>query len=163
MPQKSVTVLCISRASSRLRIGELWSPQKSHVATFVVSSAGSLKRSNDDPASDNHGVLYDIGPLFNNRVSRAQRKQRRRSFRITLSFATRREWVLHSLRIYPCVTTEITLLDPENVSTSSRCRQKYTAIRIETTVSAAPNSVATYQVLVLNTVSGSKNLWMNVL
>lgn len=41
--------------------------------------------------------------------------------------------------------------------TSSRRLQKYIAIRTETTSSAAPNSPATYLVLLLATVSGSKN------
>jgi hypothetical protein len=47
--------------------------------------------------------------------------------------------------------------------TSSRRLQKYIAIRTETTSSAAPNSPATYLVLLWSTVSGSKNSWMNVL
>ncbi len=47
--------------------------------------------------------------------------------------------------------------------TSSRRLQKYIAIRTETTSSAAPNSPATYLVLLLSTVSGSKNSCMNVL
>jgi hypothetical protein len=41
--------------------------------------------------------------------------------------------------------------------TSLRRLQKYIAIRTETTSSATPNSPATYLVLLLSTVSGSKN------
>jgi tetratricopeptide (TPR) repeat protein len=42
-------------------------------------------------------------------------------------------------------------------TTSSRRRQKYTAIRTASAARVAPNSPATYLVLLLSTVSGSKN------